>query len=200
MLAGNPDTALAAVVHAMALPLFYDRFDAESCLSLRLDSTELRGSAKGIEDSPAMQAIAQHHAQWTRQLPESGEGLWAWCLAQDTATRLGLLAYCAACSVDAVRKPHERSDTLRLACADQLAVALSLDMAQWWQPTAQSYLDRVSKKRILEAVAEGVSPEAAENLAKLKKDALVAHAEQRLAGSQPNRAVQFSGLVRVGRV
>ncbi len=183
VLAGNPDTALAAVVHAMALPLFYDRLGAESCLSLRLDSTELRGSAKGIEDSLAMQAIAEHHASWARRLPESGEGLWAWCLAQDTATRLGLLAYCAACSVDAVRKPHERGDTIRLARSDELAVALTLDMAQWWQPTAQTYLDRVSKKRILEAVAEGVSPEASENFAKLKKDALVAHAEQRLAGT-----------------
>ena len=130
-----------------------------------------------------MQVLAERHAVWTRQLPESGERLWAWCLAQDTATRLGLLAYCAACFVDAVRKPHERSDTIRLACADQLAAALTLDMAQWWQPTAQTYLDRVSKKRILEAVVEGVSPEAAENFAKLKKDALVAHAEQRLAGT-----------------
>jgi ParB family chromosome partitioning protein len=130
-----------------------------------------------------MLTLAEHHARWTRQLPESAEGLWAWCLAQDTTTRLGLLAYCAACSVDAVRKPHERSDTPRLAHADQLAAALSLDMAQWWQPTAASYLDRVSKKRVLETVAEGVSPEAAENLAKLKKDALVAHAEQRLAGT-----------------
>ena len=56
-------------------------------------------------------------------------------------------------------------------------------MAQWWQPTAGNYLGRVSKQRILEAVAEGVSHEAAENLSKLKKDALVAHAEQRLAGT-----------------
>jgi ParB family chromosome partitioning protein len=86
-------------------------------------------------------------------------------------------------SVDAIRKPHERSDPFRLAHPDELAAALSLDMAQWWQPTAQSYLDRVSKKRILEAVAKGVSREAADNLAKLKKDALVAHAEQLLAGS-----------------
>ncbi len=54
-------------------------------------------------------------------------------------------------------------------------------MAQWWQPTATSYLGRIRKARILEAVTEGVSREAAENLAKLKKDALVAHAEERLA-------------------
>jgi len=96
--------------------------------------------------------------------------------------RLQLLAYCTACSVDAVRKPHQRNDAQR-AHADQLATALSLDMAQWWQPTAGNYLGRVSKQRIVEAVAESVSREAAENLSKLKKDGLVAHAEQRLAGT-----------------
>jgi ParB family chromosome partitioning protein len=63
--------------------------------------------------------------------------------------------------VNAVCKLHQRSDMQRSAHAGRLAVALALDMAQWWQPTAQSYLGRVSKKRILEAVAEGVSPEAA---------------------------------------
>ena len=67
--------------------------------------------------------------------------------------------------------------------ADRLAAALSLDMAQWWQPSARSYLGRVAKARVLEAVAEGVSPSAAENLAKLKKDALVKLAEERLAGT-----------------
>jgi ParB family transcriptional regulator, chromosome partitioning protein len=84
----------------------------------------LRGSAQGIEDSPAMQALAEHHALWTRELPESGEDLWAWCLGQNTATRLGLLAYCAACSVNAVVKPHERGGE-RVAHADRLAAALS---------------------------------------------------------------------------
>jgi ParB family chromosome partitioning protein len=101
----------------------------------------------------------------------------------DAETRLALLAYCAACSVDAVQKRHLRGDAEHLGHAGQLATALSLDMAAWWQPTAANYLNRVSKQRILEAVTEGVSPEAAENFAKLKKDALVAHAEQRLAGT-----------------
>src|SRR5665213_1224140 len=109
VLAGDPDTALAAVVHAMALPLLYDRYGAETCLSLRLETADLRASAKGIEDSPSMQTMAEHHARWTRQLPENGEGLWAWCLAQDNGIRLSLLAYCAACSIDAVRKPHQRA-------------------------------------------------------------------------------------------
>jgi ParB family transcriptional regulator, chromosome partitioning protein len=184
MLMGSPDTALAAVVHAAALPQFYGPFDAESCLALRLDSADLRGHAEGIEDSRALTALAERHGFWRQRLPELAEGLWDWLLAQDTASRLDLLAYCAASSVDAVERPYERGRTGRLAHADRLAAALDLDMAEWWQPTAQSYLGRVSKARILAAVAEGASPEAAENLARLKKDALVVQAEERLAGKR----------------
>jgi len=181
-LAGDPDTALAAVVHAMALPVFY-RYGAGSCLTLKLTCTELRGSAPGIEDSPAGQAMAEQEAAWQRQLPEDAEGLFPWCLEQSRETVLGLLAFCAASAVDAVKRPHERAREARLTHAEQLAAAVRLDMAQWWQPTKASYFERVSKARILEAVAEGVSPSAAENFAKLKKDGLVKLAEERLSGT-----------------
>jgi ParB family transcriptional regulator, chromosome partitioning protein len=63
-----------------------------------------------------------------------------------------------------------------------LAVAVGLDMTQWWQPTAANYLGRVSKALILEAVTEGISPNAAANLATLKKGDMAATAEERLAG------------------
>ncbi|MGH7114691.1 MAG: hypothetical protein ACREE9_09375 [Stellaceae bacterium] len=182
MLAGNPDTTLAAVVHAAALPVFYGPFAVESCLRLSLDSADLRAGAQGIAESRAMISLAERHGLWRQRLPEAAEGLWDWLLAQDTATRLDLLAYCAALSVDAVERAYQRGRDGRLHHADRLAAALGLDMAEWWQPTAESYLGRVSKARILAAVAEGVSPQAAENLAKLKKDALIAQAEDRLAG------------------
>ncbi len=54
-------------------------------------------------------------------------------------------------------------------------------MAQWWQPTS-GFFGRLSKARILEAVAEGCSKGAAEHLAKLKKEALAVRAEERLTG------------------
>lgn len=181
VLAGNSDVALAAVVHALALPLFFPHED-RSCLELSLDSTPLDGSAEGIEDSPAIHALEEGRTAWLRRLPKTPAALWGWLLQQDSATRLDLLAYCAGSSVNAVRKRHER-DADRLAHADQLASALGLDMTQWWQPTAESYFRQVPKAIILEAVREGYSPEAADNLAKLKKDALAAEAEQRLRDS-----------------
>jgi ParB family transcriptional regulator, chromosome partitioning protein len=182
VLAGNPDVALTAVVHALALPLFFP-FETESCLVVKLDSASLTGSAEGIEDSPAALKLAERHQFWRSLLPNDAEALWDWLLAQDTATRLDLLAYCVGCSINAVRKRRERADTERLAHADRLVLALGLDMAQWWQPTAQSYFRHVPKASILETVGEAVTPEAADNLAKLRKDALAAEAEQRLAGT-----------------
>jgi ParB family chromosome partitioning protein len=79
-----------------------------------------------------------------------------------------------AVTVNAVRKPHERGDAERLYHADRLAAALAPDIAAWWQPTAATFLGRVSKAVALKAVGDAVPPEAADNLAKLKKDALAA--------------------------
>jgi ParB family chromosome partitioning protein len=178
MLTDNSDVALASVVHALALPVFYGPLSGESCLELRLQSASLSGT----DDSRAAAKLTERHDALTRQLPEDAGALWDWLVAQERTTVLEVLAYCAACSVNGVVKPHERSDG-RVAHADRLAVALNLNMTDWWQPTGESYLARVSKARILEAVTEGISASAAENFLKLKKDALVKHAEERLAGT-----------------
>jgi ParB family transcriptional regulator, chromosome partitioning protein len=182
MLVSNAEIALTAIVHGSTLSLFY-RDGVDTCLAVRIDGVDLRGSAETIEETAAAKALAERHDGWRQLLPAAAEDLWAWLLSQETTVRLDLLAHCAGCAVDAVRRPHEDASSGRLVHADQLACAVNLDMAQWWQPTGTSYLGRVPKARILEAMTEGVSREAAENLAKLKKDALVAHAEERLAGT-----------------
>ena len=43
----------------------------------------------------------------------------------------------------------------RFVAADQLAKAVNLDMADWWTPTGESYLGRVKKEQILEAIRRG---------------------------------------------
>lgn len=68
-----------------------------------------------------------------------------------------------------------------LATADRLAEAVSLDMTGYWRPTVRSYLGRVTKPRILEAVCEGVSRQAAERMAGMKKADMAEAAEQLLA-------------------
>ena len=48
----------------------------------------------------------------------------------------------------------------------------------------ESYLGRVKKKQILEAIAEGTDEKNSEDLRKMKKAELVAAAERRLAQSR----------------
>ena len=68
--------------------------------------------------------------------------------------------------------------------ADELALLLGLDMAEWWAPTRESYFAHVSKAHILEAVREGVSEKDADSLAGLKKDPMIEHAERLLSGKR----------------
>jgi ParB family transcriptional regulator, chromosome partitioning protein len=150
-LANRTDVALTAVVHALALPLFFPH-EADSCLEIALRNASLSASAANIESSPAGKALDEMHQSWQRRLPSAPEELWDWLLIQDSQTRLDLLAYCVGCSINAVRKRHERADSERLAHADRLAAVIGLDMTHWWQPTAETYFKHVPKTRILDAV------------------------------------------------
>jgi ParB family chromosome partitioning protein len=126
--------------------------------------------------------LANRHAAWQKRLPEDAADLFGWLLAHNSATVTCLIAFCAAMSVNAVRGKQDRRDCPRLANADELGAALGLDMAVWWEPTKERYLGRVPKALILDAVAEGVSKQTAENLAMLKKDELATRAATKLAG------------------
>jgi ParB family chromosome partitioning protein len=170
VLADQPTTALAAVVHSMALAVFYgDRFP-ESALDIRFASPGLR--AAGVEDGSAGKHIEQRRHAWLKRLPEHDAKLWDWLRQQDVQTLVDLLGFCAAQTV----KPA-RSDAFTT-----LAGAVGLDMAQWWEPTAANYLGRVAKARIVEAVTEGAGAQAASKLDGLKKGDMAARAEEWLNG------------------
>jgi len=179
MLADNPKVALAAVVHALALGVFYD---APTGSALRIDAhvVHLDRSAEGIEATKALKQLDAATKAARKGLPKNPEKLWGWLIEQDRKTLLAILAVAAGHTLDAVQKKH---DPVPCDHADQLAAALKLDMADWWQATAAGYFARVSKRQALDAVAEGSTKEAAENLARLKKDELCKEAEKRLAGT-----------------
>jgi len=56
-------------------------------------------------------------------------------------------------------------------------------MTTTWTPTVASYLGRVTKAKILEAVREAVSEEAAERISGMKKQPMAEAAEQLLIGT-----------------
>lgn len=97
--------------------------------------------------------------------------------------REALFAHCVGLSVNGVHEVYNRRPTA-LAHADVLAQAVGLDMAgAGWVPTVDSYLGRVTKARILEAVCEAKGDQAAEAIAPLKKREMAEKAQELLAGT-----------------
>lgn len=175
----DTDVALTAITHNLALAACYHFAGEHSCLEVAGRSRNVTSLAPAIGDYAPTQRVAARHEAIRSALPQNPEALWDHLAALKPEERLALLAHCLAFTVDAVHRPmpNER----RSAHVDQLARAVGLDMAKDWSPTVANYLGRVSKERILEAVREGVSHEAAQNLAPLKKGAMADAAEQRLA-------------------
>jgi ParB family chromosome partitioning protein len=173
---------LLAVIHALVVKTFYPLFPVPSCLDLKPSSSVLGRYAEGIEDGPASRRIAERHAGWASQLPRASSEVWAFLIGLDGDSRLSLMAHCASLTVDAMRNWENRA--LALSHADDLAVMVGLDMAADWSATVGSYFGRVTKARILEAVREGASAEAAERLAGLKRLDMAEAAETALAGTR----------------
>jgi ParB family chromosome partitioning protein len=68
VLANDPDTAFAAVLHALCLSAFY-RYSSGSCLEISAKSASFGAQAPGLADSTSAKAIEARHQQWASQLP-----------------------------------------------------------------------------------------------------------------------------------
>ncbi|MEY9543183.1 ParB family chromosome partitioning protein [Bradyrhizobium diazoefficiens] len=180
-LSEQPEVAIVAVTHALAAQIFYLGADAH-VVGIQPVKTDLAGHADGIEDAPTGRAWADRHANWARQIPRDVTALWNFVAELDHDSRMALFAHCVALTVNAIKLPWDRRPRA-LATADRLAEAVSLDMTGYWRPTVRSYLGRVTKARILEAVSEGVSGEAAERMVDMKKVDMAEAAEQLLAAT-----------------
>lgn len=181
-LMAQPDIALAAVVHALALDLLYPGNGSDTCVRLHLRQPGLRGLMAHPEASRPLAALAVEREHLGDRIPGSPDALWNWCLACSRDELLSLLALIAAHAIDAVQRKGEHSRLPRLRHADAIAHALKLDMASWYAPTAEGYFGRVQRAHILAAIDEakgGHGPA----IDKLKKSELAVRAEQLLAGS-----------------
>ncbi|RUW71186.1 chromosome partitioning protein ParB, partial [Mesorhizobium sp. M2A.F.Ca.ET.067.02.1.1] len=176
----QPDIALIAVTHALAAQTFYQGAEAH-CLEIGPTSVYLAGHADGIEDTAAGKALADRHAEWAADMPRDVGDLWGFIASLDHASVMALFAHCASLTVNAVKQPWERKPGAHQT-ADRLATAVNLDMTAHWRPTVRTYLGRVTKAQILDAVREGASEDAVERLSALKKQPMAEAAEQLLAG------------------
>jgi len=184
LMSDNTQVALAALAHTLVQQLVIGHAGGMhrtvSALNLRANDCDgaLKGVADDIEASRAWGELASRLDHWRERLPGDADRLLPWLIGQPLDTLLELLALCSALSVSAMS--GREADTT----GDALAAAVGLDMADWWTPTAGSYLAQVPKARIVEAVTEAVSIEMAAPLAKLKKGEAVAAAEALLQGTR----------------
>lgn len=174
----QPTVALAAVVHAMVLQVFYGEH-GESALQISLGTPALRSAA----ESAAMQELEQARSQWGDRLPGDRDDLWTWCLEAPQETLLSLMAFCAARSVNVVKLKHESADLPRLQHGQHLARAASLDMNDWFTPLAANYFGRLSKAQIIDAMTEARHQPPAPAWLKLGKAELAERAEREIGGT-----------------
>jgi ParB family chromosome partitioning protein len=180
--ASDPDVALLAALHALTLKLFYP-YPFDSCVDIEPKRLTFGAQAPGLADTASARAIEARHARWAAQLPKEPGELWDIMCAFDGDSRQGLFAHCVSLSVNAVYEAYNRRPRA-LAHAGRLAAAVGLDMvAAGWQPTVESYLGRVTKGRILDAVREAKGDDAAQRIAHLKKPEMATAAEELLAGT-----------------
>jgi len=126
----------------------------------------------------AAELIAKARDVWGERLPGEPARLLPWLLRLDDHERDELLALCVALSINDVR------DADRAVPMDALADALSLDMSDWWTPTAEGYFSRVTKESILAAIEEGAGAEAARRIKGVSKGELARVAERELQGKR----------------
>jgi ParB family chromosome partitioning protein len=150
----------------------------DTCLQIYASSASLHH----VQDSPAFETLERARESWADILPGNPDSLWAWCLSQDRDRLLGLMAYCASRTVNAVQTKGDRADSERLLHAHHLGQALRLDMTKWFRPTAGNYFGRITKPGIPAALAE-VKGSIAPAWEKAKKSDLAVIAERETTGS-----------------
>jgi ParB family chromosome partitioning protein len=180
--ATDPDTAFLAMLHALCLKLFY-RYGLDSCLEIEAKSVLFGTQVQGLGDMGYARAIDARHGTWAAQLPKEPSELWDMLCGLDGDSRQALFAHCVGLTVNATFQPYDRRPKA-LAHAGRLAEAVTLDMAAaGWRPTVASYLGRVTKARILDAVRDAKGEAAAQLIEDLKKAEMAREAERLLEGT-----------------
>lgn len=183
LVAQSPAVALVALLYALVPQIFRTlarhRYSGVAKVSLTNNRNCGNLGAEELEGTRAWISLEDNIGRWEERLPGEGEDLFAWLQDLSQADQLDLLAVCVAHSINTV---EQREDSAGHQHAHRIAAAVDLDMADWWEPTADSYLASVPKSRRIEAVREAAGQEAANAIASMKKDAMIAAAEQRLEG------------------
>ncbi|WP_425101000.1 ParB/RepB/Spo0J family partition protein [Tropicibacter sp. S64] len=189
----SPDVALTLLLIKLVGDTFRTSNSAGSCLEASVRHVYMSAQASDLKDSVVAKLVDDRHAEWEADLPLGDDAaLWDYLTALDQGSRLSLLAHCLSFGINAL---HEKVNpygagisasglTKRMTQSDLVARAVELDMVEaGWEPTADTYLNRVPKARILEAVREAKGEGTAQLLDHLKKGEMATEAERLLKGS-----------------
>lgn len=189
----SPDVALTLLLLKLVNDTFRTSSSAGSCLEASVRHVYMSAQASDLKDSVVAKLVDDRHAEWEADLPLGDDAaLWDYLACLDQASRLSLLAHCLSFGINAL---HEKVNpygagisasglTKRVTQSDLVAQAVDLDMVEaGWEPTADTYLNRVPKARILEAVREAKGEGTAQLLDHLKKGEMATEAERLLKGS-----------------
>ena len=181
MLAQNTPVALATLAHALVQGVFGERLTwPRSSLQITAQSPRpsLLGAADDLKGSRAWEALEARTAAWRERLPEQSSGWLVWLIALPQADLVELLTVCTASMLNVMASRDVAHE------ANAVAYAIGLDMADWWEPTAEGYLKHVSKAQIVQALNEADPELAADGVGDAKKEVLMVKAASRLAGTR----------------
>ena len=177
----NPQVALAALAMVFVARVFGDeRGYATTALQVvpSLPAHALLTAADDLKVSRAWQTLEAAKETWRARLPQQRGGWFGW-LAELPPTELSeLLALCAALTLSAMPSQGDAHEL------HMISRAVELDMADWWEPTAEGYLSHVSKAQIVQALKEAGADPSEDGAGDMKKDKLVVKAASRLAGKR----------------
>ncbi|WP_425053772.1 ParB/RepB/Spo0J family partition protein [Psychromarinibacter sp. S121] len=189
----SPDVALTLLLLKLVNDTFRTSSSAGSCLEASVRHVYMSAQTSDLKDSVVAKLVDDRHAEWEADLPLGDDvALWDYLASLDQGSRLSLLAHCLSFGINAL---HEKVNpygagisasglTKRMTQSDLVAQAVDLDMVEaGWEPTADTYLNRVPKARILEAVCEAKGEGTAQLLDHLKKGEMATEAERLLKGS-----------------
>lgn len=178
----NQKVALAAAAHRFAVILLEDRsmHNNPVQISLTTPKYEMEKNSDSLASNKGYEKTQKALDRWHQMLPDD-KALWLdWFIDQPQGATLEMIALGAALSTTAVHgsKGADQSN------AKGLIKAVGLDMADFWEPTAETYLNHIPKGKLIEAVTQATNPAESEPMAKMKKGEAIVYAASKLVGKR----------------
>lgn len=168
-LTGNPQVALALLVHTLLTKMYTPW--AGSVLGASVSQqrgTLLTHAPASAETDRAMTRLGEVEQGWMARLPKGWEQDFTVLIDWPMPTLVDLLAFCVSGGIDGLCEKTDRNGRAG-AQLDGLEAALGFTLRDWWVPTAQNCFARLSKDQIGDALVDADRLAQAASALKMKK-------------------------------